>query len=532
MATRPGLIKADLVKVFDGTTKEATLIATLAWGDRVDVVDEAKPTRITLRTLKTEAGGTRIVDVDGFIKAAAKSVITFDPEALGVLKLDFVDVQQGDAAIVETPQGQIMLIDGGDNQLFARYLASRFPGTTADNPQKVDCIVITHGDADHFSGLTQIHDSETFTSSSSPADAARKRLFINPERVFHNGLVKRPGKDANKKDRPDAALLGETAKGPGGALFVVGLEDDPRHPAKAERNLPFTQWCKALDAWDTRRAAAGQEKIAVQRLGRPKGKPADDSASDAFDFLKSEAISVELLGPLVEQVAGQPALRFLGEPSAKVARNPGESAVKFTGLSASHTINGHSIVLRLKFGKFTALFAGDLNEQSEEWLTEQHDAGHLSLTSEVFKVPHHGSADFSVPFLKRVSPVVSVISSGDESEQKEFIHPRATLLGALSKQARASVDEPLIFVTELAAFFKLEGWTFNDSAKVTHKNQRCQQTKEFFSFTRAAFGIVKVRTDGERFLVYTYSGKQNMKEAYAFKIVSQDEIVPDRVASF
>ena len=46
-----------------------------------------------------------------------------------VLRLNFVDVQQGDGSVIESPSGQIILVDGGDNQLFARYLAGRFTDT-------------------------------------------------------------------------------------------------------------------------------------------------------------------------------------------------------------------------------------------------------------------------------------------------------------------------------------------------------------------------------------------------------------------
>ena len=56
-----------------------------------------------------------------------------------------------------------------------------------------------------------------------------------------------------------------------------------------------------------------------------------------------------------------------------------------------------------------------------------------------------------------MSPVVSVLSGGDESARKVYIRPRATLMGALGKWSR--VPEPLIFVTELVAFFNAEGFS-------------------------------------------------------------------------
>jgi hypothetical protein len=42
--------------------------------------------------------------------------------------------------------------------------------------------------------------------------------------------------------------------------------------------------------------------------------------------------------------------------------------------------------------------------------------------------------------------------------------------------------------------------------------------KDFYAFSRAAFGIVMVRTDGKRLLVYTNSALEGMKEAYAFEM--------------
>src|SRR5687768_1240660 len=80
-----------------------------------------------------------------------------------------------------------------------------------------------------------------------------------------------------------------------------------------------------------------------------------------------------------------------------------------------------------------------------------------SLTSEVLKVPHHGSADFSPAILDAVRPVVSVIASGDESGAKEYIHPRAGVVDALGKYSRGTVERPLIYVTEMVAFFRKHG---------------------------------------------------------------------------
>jgi beta-lactamase superfamily II metal-dependent hydrolase len=527
MAKDERRVAIDLVNVFDRLEKGGRVVTTLAWGDAADVVEQTKTSvKLRLRTLSTTKKGASIKEVFGFVKIPSKSKLTADTIFVksltpGVLKVDFVDVQQGDGAVLETPEGQVVLIDGGDNQLFARYLAARFRDTSLQDPRDIACIVVTHGDADHFAGLTAIHRSETHKAANA-AEQARKRLFINPSRVYHNGLVKRPGKFPNNKDRPDGQMLGKTVKdAKTKRTFVTELVDDIR--VVKEMNKPFTEWSRALDAWDMRRPG---KKIELLRLSRPVSgaKP----AGTPFAFLAKEQIDVEVLGPLEHEIGGDPALLFLGKPIPKVDRQPGQSQVLFKGLDAGHTINGHSIVLKITYGECRFLFTGDLNEESESFLTTEHQKQRLDLEAEVFKVPHHGSADFSVDFIKAVSPVVSVISCGDESEQKEFIHPRATLVGALSKQGRASVDEPLILMTELAAFFQVEGWVFNDAAKVTHRTQKSKKQGEFFAFTRKSFGIVKVRTNGDRLLVFTFSGKEDMKEAYAFTL-NAGQVTPDKV---
>ncbi len=213
-----------------------------------------------------------------------------------------------------------------------------------------------------------------------------------------------------------------------------------------EMNSPFKEWKDALKEYNKR------SKIEFRRL--------QFGDADAFSFFNEGDLRIEVLGPLVTEVGGKPALRFLGNPPR--APRIGHESLSldeedFKGHSASHTINGHSIVFRLVYGGFSYLFTGDLNDEASRFLTREHNAGRLNLLSEVFKVPHHGSADFSGAMFQAISPVVSVVSSGDENARKEYIHPRATLMGALGKWSR--VPEPLIFVTELVAFFNVEGWS-------------------------------------------------------------------------
>jgi beta-lactamase superfamily II metal-dependent hydrolase len=485
------VINVDLADVYKESTRKG-FIHSLAWGDAVEVV-EITDKYVCINTdkfVKSEDGSYLPTKTKAYIcpvqgsGVKAKDVV-IPKKDNRVLKINFVDVQQGDGAVIESPDGKIILVDGGDNVMFSRYLAARFPGSSLDNPVPIECIIVTHGDADHFSGLTEIFQTETNKTL-----AAKKRIFIAPRRVYHNGLVKRPGSAA------DAAQLGATKK-VDNQTIITGLEENLLGVPDGEMNKPFKAWKKALKTWNQR------SSIEFRRLSFGQ--------DDAFDFIKDNGIKISVLGPILTEKSGVKGLKFLGEPPKGpcVGHDAlGMDTGGFKGMSVSHTINGHSIVFKLTYGDFSYLFSGDLNEEAGRILTKMHKDGGVNLCSEVFKVPHHGSADFSGAFLQSVSPMVSVVSSGDESAQKEYIHPRATLMSALGRYARS--DDALLFVTELVAFFQLEG-----PAQLLGKTN-----KTIFAFSRDVYGIVKTRTDGKRLFVYTDSGKTDLKEAYSFKMDS------------
>jgi len=75
------------------------------------------------------------------------------------LHVDFLDVGQGDSALVTMPDGTTMLVDGGGNI----YEATRRIGETVVSEylwwrglDEIDYVVVTHADADHIDGLNDV----------------------------------------------------------------------------------------------------------------------------------------------------------------------------------------------------------------------------------------------------------------------------------------------------------------------------------------------------------------------------------------
>ena len=511
MATQ--FIDEDFVALRRTPTKKEKPFLTLAFGDAVQVLPDTQNEHPGFTKVKalTQFEG----NVVGYIKGKPPL------RDKGVLKISMVDVQQGDGLIIETPEGKIVFIDGGDNKLFARHAAARFlhRNSSAAKPLEIDAIIITHGDADHFDGLNELRKSETL-----PESKKKKRLYIHPKRVYHNGLVKSP----SKKDGvsvPETGRFGKTVI-KDGKHYIIDLVDDPRQISEENRGTPFNRWCETLDHWEQR------GPISLKRIEFGM----DENA--LFDFLKQEKLKVELQGPFTTMVKDPdstkeiPGLPYINKPpkSAVLHLEEGGSG---EGPSASHTINGHSITFRMTFGNVRFAFTGDQNKYSMEKMLQE--VGKENLEAEIVKVPHHGSHEFDFQALKAMSPIVALISSGDEDTLHEYIHPRATLVAALGKVMR--LDTGIIFITELAAFFHKRDYChqrdilkkfFAEHEKDTFTKDEVKRyftgeldkgdPKAFYAFERTNFGIIHIRTDGERVLVFTHSGKEGTNEAYRFTV--------------
>ena len=142
---------------------------------------------------------------------APSNTNTEQAAADGILKVHFIDVGQGDAILVQTPDGQNMLVDAGENsygEAVIDYLV--FQGV-----KQLDIVVGTHPHADHIGGLDTVINYF-------PVKKIYLPKAINNTKSFRDVLaaVKDKGlKVTTAKAGVDLPLEG------GGARFVAPVDD-------------------------------------------------------------------------------------------------------------------------------------------------------------------------------------------------------------------------------------------------------------------------------------------------------------------
>lgn len=91
-----------------------------------------------------------------------------EPECF-CLQVSFLDVGQGDAIFIETPDGVQMLVDGGADNGVLRELGSVLPLFD----RTIDVVVATHPDLDHIGGLPDVlerYEVGTLISTTNQSD--------------------------------------------------------------------------------------------------------------------------------------------------------------------------------------------------------------------------------------------------------------------------------------------------------------------------------------------------------------------------
>ncbi len=109
----------------------------------------------------------------------------------GTLAVTVLDVGQGDGIFIRDPEGGTYLIDGGSSteDQVGRYRIEPF--LKAEGEDRIDYVLITHGDLDHYSGVEELIERRE-------QGIAIGALVLPPERFWEEqleGLARKAGKE-------------------------------------------------------------------------------------------------------------------------------------------------------------------------------------------------------------------------------------------------------------------------------------------------------------------------------------------------
>jgi beta-lactamase superfamily II metal-dependent hydrolase len=489
----------------------------LLWGDRVRVLEKDIPNK----RVRVFGRGTT-----GWIQE----------DALGgepLLELYFIDVGQGDGILVVTPEGHHLMVDGGhqrsrqqtgksaadfvDWKFHKDYLHFDERDDPEQNKIRLDAMIATHADADHYGGLRDLIDRDL----EDRVDELNSE-GVTVEAFYHPGLCPQqsgPEELGDKSNGYFIQLLGDRTSA------EEGLKDHPQNAPK------IRGWWRDFISAVVEQNKADGNPTSIIRLSHNSGFLPGFAESDAT------SVKIRVLAPIEADVEGKPGLRDLG--------NEGENK------------NGHSIALRLDYKDRRILLTGDLNDQSQEEIMAHYGAAFgETWSTDVFKACHHGSHHVDYTFLKGIGALSTVFSSGDANT---YDHPRAWVLGAAALPGRviedpekARLKAPLVYSTEIARSLTLGsidqlreyenpqpyGKEKDDpvrtiSGEVTTSKWRTildrdsQDAKDMPPAPAAKvmrniiYGLVNVRTDGERLL---FAVRNEGNASWAYETMEPEEI--------
>jgi beta-lactamase superfamily II metal-dependent hydrolase len=454
---------------------------SLLWGDRVDVVGTAG-SLVQIRSGRYFGTG---------------HVARAHLGGRSLLEFYFIDVGQGDGVLVRTPDHRHVLIDAGFSRRrqmtgknAADFVDWKFVKDYRRQTIALDAVIASHNDADHFGGLWDLLSSDP---------AAKKELdakSVTVEAFYHAGL--------SWWKQGSGRTLGPSVKTDSGAMWTRLLGDRASvQAALAGGGAPQLagEWAQFLSCVLDAKTAGGQP-TPVRRLSHA------DHYLPGFEPAAG-APAVRVIAPVEFGVGGEPALR------------------RFSGGDDKNT-NGQSILLRVDYGRARVLLTGDLNRAAQAALLQDYAGAVQEFECDVAKACHHGSDDVSYRFLQAMRPAVTVISSGDNEGHD---HPRPGIVAASATTGFLTLDgdsiaTPLVYSTELARSLKLAratGLTVTgrDAAPLVLKREALGRASVTLpkksggkreptrTLDRArivsdlVYGLVNVRTDGERILCAT-----------------------------
>ena len=387
-----------------------------------------------------------------------------------LLDLFFVDVGQGDGVFVRFPNGKHLLIDAGlprKNQMTGKnavdFIDWKFYNDYGHYEIKLDGMVASHCDYDHYGGLWDMFKEDTEN------DEELDCIDLKVNNFYHAGLSRWKKKTGTTHPHKDD--LGPNNNG----WFTRLLDDRNDAETSLDKNNPDT--LKGYWNWFIRDIIDHNPETSFTRLG-VKSEGLQNGMPLPEIWKNETACAIKVLAPVTKDIDGKPTLKDLGD----------------TGKNT----NGHSICLRLDYGKARILLTGDLNSKSMDWLTESYGDRIAAFNCDVAKACHHGSHDISYKFLEHIKAGATVISSGDA---EGFAHPRPEVVAASAVTGFVSVDRekdklitPLIYMTEIERSVSL--------GKVSHIRFNSYPKENNEEMEGALFGMKTEDMSDSSFLTY------------------------------
>jgi beta-lactamase superfamily II metal-dependent hydrolase len=380
----------------------------LLWGDYVNVIERT--------------GAVCRVRARGWTGTIAADRLT--QEAL--LEVYFVDVGQGDGALIRTPDFRHIVVDGGlprSNQLTGKNAADffdwKFFFDYGDPVMKLDALVASHSDFDHYGGLWDL-----VRQNDAAEDTELDVLGVTVDAFYHQGLSRWESRTGGPHPHRDdlgpndggwfVRLLGDRADAE--AAIVNGAADELRG-----------DWRDFIRDLLRRNPAMQVVRLGVERETLQNGGVLP------LMWAGAGGCDIRVLAPVTALRNGKPALKDLGD----------------TGQNT----NGHSICLRLDYGHARILVTGDLNKNSMEWLMASYGDRIGAFNCDAVKACHHGSSDISYRFLEAIAAGATIVSSGDN---EGYAHPRPEIVAASGTTGHVEIDRvndrlvtPLVYMTEI-----------------------------------------------------------------------------------
>ncbi len=483
-------LKTDTTKLYEDSSSGKVVI-DLLWGDRIEVL----PGNPSNGRVEVKARGQK-----GFVNIS-------DLGDDRLLEVYFIDVGQGDGVLIITPDDKHILIDGGYNRKSqpheksaADFVDWKFFKDYGKKKIKLDCMISSHCDADHYGGLWDLVKPE----EKAELDC---REGVEITNFYHAGVSwwkKGGGKKFTGASRDGylTDLLEDTAS----------VRDALKQGAAPELAGNWADFLQCLV----------DMKVDISRLSYNPSKGIDYLPG----FEQGKPVVIKVLGPVESDLNGKPVLKDFGDDSENT--------------------NGNSLFLRVDFGRTRILLAGDLNKKSQQYLLDVFKGNRLELTTDVAKSCHHGSDDCSYEFLETVHASASIISSGDDETHS---HPRPNIVAACGITGYKKIDNdelitPLIFSTEISRSVKMGNPYEVDYAGYQYKDQNLDiklidEKKTDVSYKRITsgglnpskktktmdrikvidgivYGLVNVRTDGNTILCATLNEGKSKWEIRKF----------------